>query len=362
MGIQYLLLKNFRNHRDYELRVDGKSVLLLGANGAGKTSILESISLLTPGKGIRTAMLKNIVTANSNDVYGAELAVHCEINSSDGESTRLGYSFQSKSGRRKNVINENPARSMVGALGVAKIVWLSPDLDRILSDKKTDRRKFFDRITYNFFPYHASAIIAYDKTLRERKLLLKNNGDALWLNQLEQRLAELSANIIQNRTKALEILQNGVKDTVKPCTLKMTGAIEADYLAAEADFISRACAGFKNSRAADKASGRNLYGVHRADIVVIDNKTGLPAALCSTGEQKLLLISIMIAHVRALVSDFFSSAIFLLDDVFSYLDEDSVRLLISELKSCNAQIWLTAQTHPPSWSQDKYEDFVTISI
>lgn len=362
MGIQYLLLKNFRNHKDYELKVAGKSVLLLGNNGAGKTSILESISLLTPGKGIRSAMLKNIITANSNETYDNELAVHCEISNEEGESMRLGYSFHPKTGRRRNVINENSARSMAGALGVAKIVWLSPDLDRILAERKADRRKFFDRITYNFFPAHVNAIISYDKILRERKLLLKNSGDERWLIQLEHKLAELSEHIIKNRIKALEILQEGLLHTAKPCTLEMHGRIEADYINNRENFITVACEGFKRSRMIDKASGRSLYGVHRADIQVIDKKSGLHASLCSTGEQKFMLVSIMIAHVKALISDFASSTIFLLDDVFSYLDEDSVRLLISELRNCNAQIWLTSQAEPPSWQKEKYEDFVTINI
>lgn len=329
-----LSLSQFRSHRRASLAFDGRPVAIWGANGAGKTNVLEAISLLSPGRGLRRAAPEEI--ARRGGPGGWKVAA---VLSGPGGAHEV-ETFSEAGGPRAVLIDAKPAPQ--GALArIARIVWLVPAMDRLWTEGAEGRRRFLDRIVLSFEPGHGEAVLAYEKAMRERNRLLKDMvRDAGWYAALEARMAEAGAAIAANRAAALARLaaaQEGAETAFPAAILGLAGPEEGEApedAAALAEALAR-------GRARDMAAGRSLTGPHRADLTAVYAAKGVPAAQCSTGEQKALLVSLVLANARALGRGEGAPPILLLDEVAAHLDAGRRAALHDEICALGVQAFLT---------------------
>ena len=332
-AIEALRLSHFRSHRHAALDLDARPVVLTGPNGAGKTNILEAVSLLSPGRGLRRAAPETI--ARRPEALGWKIAARIAAAHPHEIET-----CAEPGGPRALRIDGKPAPQ--AALGrLVRMLWLTPAMDRLWIEAAEGRRRFLDRMTLSFEPGHGEAVLAHDKAMRERNRLLRDGiADAAWHTALEAQMARAGAAITAHRRAALARLaaaQEGAQTAFPAATLGLSGPEEAPLPETEAELAAALRAG----RARDMAAGRTLTGPHRADLTAVYTEKGLPAAHCSTGEQKALLLSLVLANARALQVDTGSAPILLLDEVAAHLDAERRAALFEEIVALGAQAWLT---------------------
>ncbi|MHA3913898.1 DNA replication/repair protein RecF [Halovulum sp. GXIMD14793] len=331
LALTSLRLSHFRSHKQTQLTVDARPVVLFGPNGAGKTNILEAVSLLSPGRGLRRAAPDDM--AHAPEALGWKIAADLD---SLGQQHQIETWVEPGASRQTRIDDKAAPQTALGRL--ARILWLTPAQDRLWMDGASERRRFLDRIAMSFEPAHAEASLAYEKAMRERNRLLKDQArDPHWYAGLETQMATHGAAIMANRALALSRLtaaQTGAATAFPQADLD----IADDTPAETADDLRAALA---ESRPRDMAAGRSLVGPHRADLIAIYADKGAEARLCSTGEQKALLISLILANARALAEDFGAPPILLLDEVAAHLDTDRRAALYDEICALGAQAWLT---------------------
>ncbi len=329
LAIHALRLSHFRSYRSLELELDDRPVVLFGANGAGKTNLLEAVSLLSPGRGMRRARPADM--ARTPEALGWKLWADIQ---SLGQEHHIVTG--SEGGSRTVQIAEKPAPQL--ALGkIARVVWLVPVMDRLWVEGASERRNFLDRLTMSFEPSHAEAVLNYEKAMRERNRLLKDRAtQASWYSALEAQMAKAGMAIQKNRDHALERLsaaQHGAKTAFPRADL------EIEHVAAQSE--EDLALSFAESRIRDMEAGRSLTGPHRADLKAVYAAKDMEARLCSTGEQKALLVSLILANARALAEDFGAAPILLLDEVAAHLDADRRAALYDEICALKAQAWMS---------------------
>ncbi len=357
LWIERLTLTDLRNYEAVRVEVDGRPVVLTGPNGAGKTNLLEAVSLLAPGRGLRGAPFDQIARLAGPGTV-PQWAVAARVYGPDGEAD-IGTAWQAAgdgSGGQNNRqvrINGQPQRSS-GALGArVRIVWLTPAMDRLFAGPAGDRRRFLDRLVLAFDPEHATRVNRLDKLLRERNRLLDEaRFDAKWLDSIEDQLAEAGAAVAVARVDAIEALQtyidrdgpeHGGAQEFPRAGLAIDGELEAKVRhmpAVQLEDEYRRLLG--DSRRRDQAAGRTLNGPHRADLSVSHRDKAMPARSCSTGEQKALLISMTLAHTRAVRSRFSGwTPLVLLDEIAAHLDAGRRAALFGEIEALGCQAWMT---------------------
>ena len=332
LAITALTLSHFRSHRAARLQFDGRPVVLFGANGAGKTSVLEAVSLLSPGRGLRRAAPEEL--ARRPEALGWK--IQADLHNLD-RSHQIETWSQGGEARQVRINGKAAPQTALGR--IARILWLVPAMDRLWIEAAEGRRRFLDRMTLSFCPDHAEASLAYDKAMRDRNRLLRDGiTDAAWYGALEGQMAETGAVIIANRATTLSRLdaaQDGA-DTVFPrADLRLTNP---EPLPDNAGGLAGA---FAEGRRRDMAAGRTLTGPHRADLAGVYASKGAAADQCSTGEQKALLISLILANARALAADFGAPPILLLDEVAAHLDTARRAALYDEIVGLGAQALMT---------------------
>jgi DNA replication and repair protein RecF len=343
---------NLTHFRGYDaLRLDfagARIVVLTGPNGAGKTNILEAVSLLVPGKGLRGADLLDMKNrqASAEDLW----AVAAEVETASGLPARLGTGLDREFKRRLIRINGRDAKSQNELAPLISAVWLTPQMDRLFLDGASGRRKFFDRLAFAFDTEHAARINRYDKHLRERlKVLQGDMGvDPVWLSGLESRIAADAVCIAATRRHLLEQMSRYVEKLYAGKALfpvpeiTVSGWAEHETGARPAIEIEETLkARFRDSRRADMLAGKSHEGVHRSDFIVTHKDRGMPASQCSTGEQKGLLVSIVLAHALMMQGEQGFTPILLLDEVAAHLDDARRDELFRYLLTLNGQIFLT---------------------
>lgn len=348
-----LALSNYRNHRATVLALDGRHVCIFGDNGSGKTNLLEALSVLAPGRGLRGAEGADMLR-RAGEETAAAWALSATL--ADGDLDRkIQLLFeQDESGRSKRSLRLDGAAASQGDLAeVLRIVWLTPSMDRVFAGPAGDRRRFFDRQVLAHFPSHASAAAAYEKSMRERNALLeqgqgRGGADPAWLEGLEQRMADAGAVMAIHRADAAARMQEEIdrrpEGAFPKAVLRLEGEFE-DMAARTPDreAIADAIIGkLQASRSRDAAAGRALAGVHRTDLQVMHGPKQIPADKCSTGEQKALLIGLVLANASSLFSrDFAPNPLLLLDEAAAHLDRDRRAALFDELTALGGQAWLT---------------------
>jgi DNA replication and repair protein RecF len=323
-----LSLSHFRSHRAAKVSFDGRPVALIGPNGAGKTNILEAISLLSPGRGLRRAAAEDL--SRKPEALGWKiLATICGQNADHDVETGADH------GQTRSVRIDGKTATQVSLARITRVLWLVPAMDRLWIEAPEGRRRFLDRMTLSFAPDHAEAVLGYEKAMRDRNRLLKDQvQDAHWYRALEARMVETAAQMEANRAATLRRLiaaQADAETAFPNVTLTLTNPDPVDDLA-----IALA-----NGRRRDMAAGRTLVGPHRADMSGTYADKGTPADQCSTGEQKALLISLILANARALTADLGAAPILLLDEVAAHLDTTRRASLYDEICALGAQAIMT---------------------
>jgi DNA replication and repair protein RecF len=331
--ITSLCLSHFRSHRHARLQFDGRPMAIIGPNGAGKTNILEAVSLLSPGRGLRRAAAEDLPRKPENLGWKIEAQLR-------GLAADHAVETGAEVGEGRNLrIDDKPAPQ--SALGrICRILWLVPAMDRLWIEAAEGRRRFLDRMALSFFPDHAEQSLGYEKAMRERNRLLKESIDnPRWYRVLEGKMAEAAVAITSNRNNTLARLalaQSDVNSQFPRADLELTGPDGiADPDPAE---LTRLWA---DGRSRDLAAGRTLAGPHRSDLRAIYAAKGVPADLCSTGEQKALLISLILANARALSADLGRAPVLLLDEVAAHLDAARRAALYDEISALGAQALMT---------------------
>ena len=348
--ITSLTLTDFRSYASANLPITAGSVVLHGPNGAGKTNLLEALSLFTPGKGLRGASAPEMGRREPGEATGRAWAVAAVLTGEEDE-TRLGTGVQSAGAARRIVRIEGETAPTGRLLDWLRPVWATPEQDRLFSDARADRLKFFDRLVFAADPSHAASVSTYEKALRERLRLLTEGAegrpaDPLWLDALEVRLGEAGAAAATARAGALRMLQEAIdarSDRPFPqADLGLTG--EAEGMAAdgadEAAIAARLREGLAASRARDAGAGRSLYGPHRSDLTALHREKQRPAAEGSSGEQKALVLNLILAQLTRL-SGQRAAPILLLDEAPAHLDTARRAALFDEIEALGLQAFMT---------------------
>jgi DNA replication and repair protein RecF len=342
VAIVRLTLTDFRSYGFLRLETDARPVVLTGPNGAGKTNVLEALSFLTPGRGLRRARMAEVSRRDAGP--GAPWAVAAAVRRPEG-AAEIGVGREAGSERRVTRIDGRPARSQAMLGDVLSAVWLTPVMDRLFTEGAAGRRRFLDRLAYGFDTGHAGRLSAYEHALRERARLLKaGRADPAWLDQLEGAMAENGIAAAQTRRATVDRLTRATVEAAGPfpaAALAVTGV--EDWLAEldDAAALARLRQALAASRRRDAESGGAAEGPHRSDLKVRHLPRNLPAEQCSTGEQKALLVSIVLAQARARAADKGVAPILLLDEVAAHLDRERRTALFDELTALGAQSWLT---------------------
>lgn len=338
--LQKLILENYRNFDHFKLDVPRSPIIIIGENGVGKTNILEAISLFYPGKGLRGAKFDEICKAGQNNwqatsIFMSKLGI-AELKSQ--------YSHESF----KRVIEFNNSKISSSELSkFVNIIWLTPQMENIFYEGASHRRKFLDRMVYNFHLQHATKINEYEYYVSERaKLLQQDLQDSSWLKVLEEKIAAVSYLIAECRLSTIAKMQTSIDDLTNDfpkAILGVDGEVETKMLTASYDeVVSYIQTELKNLRIKDRLTKRTSFGVHRSDLSVIHKEKNKPAKFCSTGEQKAMLISIILAQVNAGINDTQSKPILLLDEIFVHLDDRRKDYLINFFIDAGLQTWTTA--------------------
>ncbi|MNH51785.1 DNA replication and repair protein RecF [compost metagenome] len=367
--ITSLALTDFRSYASASLPVSGGAVVLHGPNGAGKTNLLEAISLLTPGKGLRGATAQEMGRREPGEAVGRAWAVMVTLDEA-GEEVRLGTGVQTPGAARRIVRIDGETAPPGRLLDHLRPVWATPEQDRLFSDARAARLRFFDRLVFAADPDHAATVSAYEKALRERLRLLTDGAegrpaDPLWLDALEARLSEAGARAATARTRALTALQAGIDargDRPFPqADLGLTGEAEAMASAGadEADVVGMLGEGFVRARGRDAAAGRSLFGPHRSDLTALHREKNRPAAEGSSGEQKALVLNLILAQVGRLAGQK-AQPVLLLDEAPAHLDEVRRAALFDEIEALQLQAFMTGTERSLFAALEGRAQFVTV--
>jgi DNA replication and repair protein RecF len=333
LHLSSLTVSHFRSHKLARVAVDARPVAIHGPNGAGKTNILEAVSLFSPGRGLRRASAEDMARRPESLGWKVSGVLH-----SLSQVHEVEIWSEAGKARQTKIDEKSAAQTALGR--IARVLWLIPSMDRLWIEGAEGRRRFLDRMTLSFTPSHAELSLTYEKAMRERNRLLKDMvRDPHWYAALEGKMAETGIAIHQNRLATLAQLADAQKDaqTAFPAA-ELTLTHSDGDLPETVDDLRTA---LSEERSRDLAAGRTLIGPHRADIYGVYTAKDVPAKDCSTGEQKALLVSLILANARALAQDFGAPPLLLLDEVAAHLDADRRAALYDEICALNAQAWMT---------------------
>lgn len=350
-AVTSLSVTEFRNHSEGRIECPGGGgVVLTGPNGAGKTNLLEALSFLAPGRGLRRASLAQIGRAGAPP--GTRWAVSAALRTPEGPhrlGTGLDPGAPPDSPRRTIRLDGGPLASQADLGRIVTLAWLTPQMDRLFTEGPGQRRRFFDRIVHGFSPGHAGRLTAYENAMRQRaRLMREGRADPVWLGSLEAAMAENGVAVAAARretARQLSAAESGEFGRIAAfprAELSLTGSLERDLAGRPALEIED---GYRKTlqarRGEDAAMGGAGIGPHRTDIAVQNLDKGLPADQCSTGEQKALLIAVILAQARLMLAERGSPPILLLDEVAAHLDAGRRAALFSAIGGLGAQAWMT---------------------
>ncbi|CDN50435.1 DNA replication/repair protein RecF [Neorhizobium galegae] len=343
-SLSRLKLTDFRNYAEAALSLDGRHVVLTGENGAGKTNLLEAVSFLSPGRGLRRAVLSDVTRVGA----AAGFTIFADVDGMDGEVS-IGTGIEPGEGEsvtRKLRINGTPARSTEELTDHLSVLWLTPAMDGLFTGASSDRRRFLDRLVLSLDPAHGRRASDFERAMRSRnRLLSEGRFDPSWLSAIEAQMAGLGIAMAAARQEMLGLLRalsgnSGETPFPTPVlTLEgfMDGAMDRPAADLEEDYLDM----LRNGRGRDAAAGRTLDGPHRTDLLVRHREKDMEAARCSTGEQKALLIGLVLAHARLTADMTGYAPILLLDEIAAHLDEGRRAALFDLVHGLGGQSFMT---------------------
>jgi DNA replication and repair protein RecF len=348
--IRRLRLANFRSYRAAQVEVSRNCVVLVGANGSGKTNLIEAISFLAPGRGLRRANLEDVAFSEGDGSW----AVSADVEGALGPVV-LGTGIEARADEdasftRRCRIEREPVASAAAFADHLRVIWLVPAMDGLFNGPASERRRFLDRLTLAIDAEHAGRVTALERALRSRNRLLEDvRPDPHWLDAVEHQTAELAVAVTAMRVETVARLQAALAARPKPCSstfpaaeIALEGWMEKLVpLHPAVEIEDRYRAVLRDNRARDAAAGRTLEGPHLTDLVVRHADKDTAAADASTGEQKALLIGLVLAHAGLLAEMTGFAPVLLLDEVVAHLDPSRRSALYTELEKLDAQTWMT---------------------
>ncbi|TIP73610.1 MAG: DNA replication/repair protein RecF [Mesorhizobium sp.] len=345
--ISKLSLTNFRNYETLSIDLDPGAVVFSGDNGAGKTNLLEAISLLTPGRGLRRAPYADVAREGGDGGF----AIHARLDGPDGPveiGTGMAGGDAAGEGGRRVRINGAAARSAEDMLEWLRVVWLTPAMDALFTGPAADRRRFLDRQVLAIDPGHGQRALDYEKAMRGRnRLLAEGSRDGAWFDAIETQMAETGVAIAAARAELVRLLAAMIDrlpsaGPFPQADIGLSGMLESEVgTTAAVDVEERFRQALAEGRDRDRAAGRTLDGPHRSDLVVRHRPKAMPAELCSTGEQKALLVGMVLSHARLTGEMSGMTPILLLDEIAAHLDAGRRAALFSILEELNCQAFMT---------------------
>lgn len=336
-----LALSQFRSHARARLAFDGRPVAVWGPNGSGKTNLLEAVSFLSPGRGLRRAAAEEVGRRAEGVGWKVAATFAFPNLAREAETGALP-------GEARQVRIDGKAASQLDLARLLPILWLVPSMDRLWTEGAEGRRRFLDRAALSLFPDHGEASLLYEKAMRERNRLLKDGSrDARWYGALEGQMAEAGTRIARNRAATVERLlveQSRAETAFPAAALSIT--YPEDPLP---DGEEALAAALEKGRWRDMAAGRSLLGPHRADLEAVWAAKAVPARDCSTGEQKALLVSLILANARAIEAEG-TAPLLLLDEVAAHLDPARRAALYEEIVALGLQAFMTG-TEPSLFAE-----------
>ncbi|SDU47336.1 DNA replication/repair protein RecF [Stappia sp. ES.058] len=343
VALRSLTLSDFRNYETLFVTFDAPLIALVGENGAGKTNLLEAISLLTAGRGLRRAALDDLARRGAPHGW----AVSARIDGIGGE-TRIGVGHTTGDPGRRIRINGSDARGSEMLLDYLRVLWLLPSMDGLFTGPAGDRRRFLDRLVLAIDPGHGRRVADLERTLRARNRLLDERGSDAFLDAVEAQLAPLAVAVSYARQETVTLLrtrmasQAGAGQPFPQADVLLTGSFEDSAAGVPAGDLEDAYREMLASgRYRDRAAGRTLQGAHRSDLTVRHVAKDMPAALASTGEQKALLIGLVLAHAEVAAATAGLTPLLLLDEIAAHLDPDRRRALFLRLAELGLQVMMT---------------------
>ncbi|MEM7740283.1 MAG: DNA replication/repair protein RecF [Pseudomonadota bacterium] len=352
--ITSLTLRDIRSYEAFDAQLTGRSVVITGPNGAGKTNLLETLTLFAAGRGLRGAKLSDMVRHGGGPAPGAALSLGAE----GQDSLRLVVSIAAPRFDRRDVkIDGESVKSASALANVIRFLWLVPAMDRLFADAPSERRRFLDRIAAAGSSAHAQNAARYEKAMKQRMALLERGGDAALLTAFEQEMVDAGLDITTCRLQTAESLAAGY-ETLRQAAfprahLFIEGDVETDLARDGRDAAASAFAErLVRNRRIDRDARRTLAGPHRSDLIVTHREKEMPAKHCSTGEQKALLIGLILARASAAKDQGEGALVLLLDEIVAHLDDVRRRALAVTLQDLGLQAFLTGT------DQEAFEPFL----
>ncbi|GAB5468886.1 MAG: DNA replication/repair protein RecF [Rhodospirillales bacterium] len=350
LWLSRLALSDFRNYAEASVTLAAEPLLLTGPNGAGKTNLLEAVSLLAPGRGLRRAKPADLQRLAGGGPWAVAATLETPAGPRQlgtGRDPASAPGGQTASERRLVRIDGRNARAQSSFAELLDVVWLTPQMDGLWREGAGERRRFLDRLVFAFDPAHAGRVSGYESALRQRtRLLQEGAADAQWLTALEEGLAERGVAIAAARAALIARLNQAIESAPASgfprAALSLSGSVDA-WLARESALAAeeRLRAAFVEARGRDAEQGGSAVGPQRSDLEARHLEKNAPAGLCSTGEQKALLVGLVLAHARLVALERARPPLLLLDEVAAHLDATRRDALYDELLSLGLQAWLT---------------------
>lgn len=363
-SISRLKLTDFRNYAAASLVLDSRHVVLTGENGAGKTNLMEAISFLSPGRGFRRAVLTDVPRVGADGGF----AIFVDLDGMQGE-VAIGTGTEPGDGEsvsRKLRINGTPAKSTEELSDHLNVLWLTPSMDGLFTGSSSDRRRFLDRLVLSLDPTHARRASDFERAMRSRnRLLSEGRFDPSWLSAIETQMAELGIAMAAARQEMLGLLQslsvNSAETPFPTPALALEGFMDGGMDRPAADLEEDYLAALRNGRGRDAAAGRTLEGPHRVDLLVRHQEKNIEASRCSTGEQKALLIGLILAHARLTADMTGFAPILLLDEIAAHLDEGRRATLFDLVDGLGGQAFMTGTDQSMFAALGDRAQFFTVS-
>ena len=363
--IRRLKLTDFRNYVHASLALDARHVVLTGSNGSGKTNLMEAVSFLSPGRGLRRAVLADVARVGAPGGF----SVFAEIEGMDG-SVELGTGTESgEEGQvRRLRINGTPTKSNDELTDHLRVLWLTPAMDGLFTGPSADRRRFLDRLVLSLDPAHGRRASDFERAMRSRnRLLSEGRYDPTWISGIERQMASLGIAMAVARQEMLGLLTGLIAqhdddaDDFPSAELTVSGFLDGELDQPAIDLEDRYFDMLADGRFRDAAAGRTLDGPHRADLLIRHSEKNMEAARCSTGEQKALLVGLILAHARLVANLTGHAPILLLDEIAAHLDEARRAMLFDRIDAIGGQAIMTGTDQSMFSALGDRAHFVTVS-
>lgn len=359
-----LKLTEFRNYAALSLELDQRHVVLTGENGAGKTNLMEAVSFLSPGRGLRRAAYADVTRVGAGDGF----SVFAEVEGMEGTvEIGTGTAGVTEGQSRRLRLNGTPAATVDELTDHLRVLWLTPSMDGLFTGPSADRRRFLDRLVLSLDPEHGRRASEFDRAMRSRNRLLGEfRPDPAWLTAIEREMASLGVSMALARQEMLGLLTALVERTVDEnvfpsARLALSGFLDDEGHRPAYDLEEEYLTMLRDGRPRDAAAGRTLDGPHRSDLLVRHREKDMEAARCSTGEQKALLVGLVLAHAR-LVGDMTGHApILLLDEIAAHLDVNRRAALFDLVDGLGGQAFMTGTDQAMFEALGERGRFLTVS-